>query len=409
MRQLKIAMVGLRGLPATYGGIERHVEEIGARLVDRGHSVTAFVRPDYSAGTTSHRGVRCVSLPTVKEKHLEATVHSAVASLATVGRGYDIVHFHALGPGLFSPIPKYLTRAKVVQTIHGLDDQRGKWGGGAQKVLRLARATSTRVPDELVVVSRELQRVYREEHTRDSVYIPNGHPEPRRMPAGPVLDRLGLEPKGYLLFLGRLVPEKDPLGLIEAFASVETNLKLVIVGGSSNTDEYVGRLHRAAERDPRVVMPGYLFGDELAEVMTHAQVFVQPSLLEGLPITMLEAAAYGLPVVASDIPAHREIIIMDGPGRRTFSAGDPLSLSEALRAELSDPLGGSLGASSLTAEVAAHYNWDKATDALEDLYYQQVGLPSLVRPARVSQDQAPAPHPTVPETHTQPSTDAVGA
>jgi len=368
MRRLRIAMVGLRGLPATYGGIERHVEELGSRLAERGHEVTVFCRPDYTSERGVYRGMRLVPLPTASSKHLEATVHSAIAAAATVGRGYDIVHFHALGPGLFSPIPKLLTRAGVVQTIHGLDDQRSKWGGGAQQVLGLARRLSARVPDEVVVVSEELRRVYQDEHGRRTTYVPNGAPQVSLREPGEVLVRLGLQAGRYLLFLGRLVPEKDPALLLRAFARVETDQRLVLVGGSSHTDDYAQTLSELAQQDPRVVMAGYLYGDDLTEVMSSAGLFVQPSLLEGLPITLLEAAAFELPVVVSDIAPHQEVVPVSGPGRRVFPAGELDGLAEALRAELTAPEASRVGGLALSADVRKRYDWDDATERLERVY-----------------------------------------
>ena len=366
--RLKIAMIGVRGLPATYGGVERHVEEIGARLVERGHEVTVFVRPGYSGDVREHRGISLVPLPTIHEKHLEAAVHSMLSACRTVGHGYDIAHFHALGPGLFTPIPQALTRAAVVQTVHGLDDERGKWSRFARTMLTAGRRTAARWSDEIVVVSRDLQTTYLTRHGRKSTYIPNGHPSVTPIPPGATLERLGLQAGHYVLFLGRLVREKDPEGLVRAFRALDTDARLVIVGGSSNSDDYVAELQAVAADDPRVVMPGYLFGDDLTEVMSNAALFVQPSHLEGLPITMLEAAAYGLPVVATDIAPHREIIADSGPGHRLVPVGDTGALSAAVAAELADREAGLAGASRHREGVLAHYDWDRATDALEEVY-----------------------------------------
>jgi glycosyltransferase involved in cell wall biosynthesis len=181
----RIAMVGQRGLPATYGGIERYVEEIGTRLVQRGHRVDVFCRPNYTPrDMTSYRGVRLINAPTIPQKQLEAFVHSAASTFSALGRGYDVVHFQALGPGLFTVVTRLLSKAAVVQTIHGLDDRRDKWGGGTQRVLRLGGWLSARVPNEVVVVSHELADHYLAVHGRQTTYIPNGVPKPTpRAPA----------------------------------------------------------------------------------------------------------------------------------------------------------------------------------------------------------------------------------
>lgn len=369
-RPLRIAMIGQRGLPATHGGIERHVEEVGARLAQRGHEVVVFCRPGYSPRTgVHHRGVYLAKSRTVPTMHLEAFVHSGMSTLGALGRNFDIVHFHALGPGLFTPLPKFLSRARVVQTIHGLDDQRAKWGNGAQRVLRLGGWLSARVPDETVVVSRALRDHYLQRYGRSTHYITNGAPTVDHRPElSPALRELGIEAGRYILFVGRLVPEKDPAGLISAFAKVDTDLRLVIVGDTSFTDTHVKSLKDLADRDPRVIMPGFRYDEELAALYSNAALFVQPSLLEGLPITLLEAAAYGLPVIASDIPPHLEVIGMSEPGRATFPAGDVTELTKALQYAVENLDACARGAASLHEDVAESYDWDLATNQLVEVY-----------------------------------------
>lgn len=383
---MRVAMIGLRGLPATYGGVEKHVEELGSRLAARGHEVTIYCRSAYSTagvdvppeaaylppmdGALGHyRGMILRNLPTPGGKHLKSAVHSALSATHTTwSRAYDIVHFHAMGPGLFSPIPRYLSDAHVVQTIHALDDERAKWSVAAQTTLRLGRALSTTVPHEVIVVSREIARVYRERHHREATYIPNGAPRVTPEPPGRTLARLGLTPGDYVVFLGRLVPEKQPDLLVRAFAGIPGDTRLVVVGGSSNTDAFTRAVRRLARRDPRVVLPGYLFGRDLAELMTSAAVFVQPSTLEGMPITILEAAAYGRPVVASDIPPHLEILRVSGPGHRIFRRDSASALTDAIIAELGDPAAGRRGAAALRTDVLARYDWDAVTDEVLSVY-----------------------------------------
>lgn len=382
---MRIAMVGLRGLPATFGGVEKHVEELGARLAQRGHEVTVFCRPSYLAQATnvpaefgyqppagrrpgSYRGMILRNLPAPEGKGLEAFVHSGLAAGASVGKGYDVVHFHALGPGLFSPIPKYLSRAGVVQTIHGLDDERSKWGRGAKALLGAGRRFSHTVPDEVVVVSQDLGNTYRELYGRDTIYIPNGGPTPTRVAPGATLERFGLEPGRYAMFLGRLVPEKDPGLVLDAWSRLDTDVRLAIVGDSANTDLFTADLRARAATDPRVVMTGYVYGEDLSELLCNAALFVQPSKLEGLPITLLEAAAYEVPVVVSDIPPHLEVVPTSGPGHRVFPVTDADALAAAIKAELADPAASRAAASQWSAQVAAHYNWDLATDRLVEVY-----------------------------------------
>jgi len=373
---LRIAMIGQRGVPATFGGVEHHVEEIGARLAERGHQVTVYCRNGYGDGDAAHlgeyRGMQLRHLPTVSSKHLDAIAHSGLATLAALGHRHDIVHYHALGPGLVAPIPRALSHARVVQTVHGLDDQRAKWGRGARSVLRTARWMSAHVPNATIAVSRALADEYAERQGRSAVYIPNGVSEP--VPQGPEpLARFDLQPHGYVLFVGRLVPEKAPDLLIRAFQRMHPSLRLVVAGGSSHTDGYVAELRQAAAGDHRIVLTGYAYGPLLAALYRHAAAFVLPSALEGLPLTLLEAAASGVPVVASDIPPHLEVLGGDGPGHRLFASGDESGLAAALHGVLSDQTFERLGAEQLRRRVLARYSWDRATQATEAVYRMALG------------------------------------
>ena len=367
MKPLRIAVIGTRGVPATYGGIERHVEEIGARMVDRGHSVTVYARDDYlEQPLDSYLGMRIKSLSTVNSKHLEAFLHSGHAALDSLRGSFDVVHYHALGPGLFSPVSRYASRSVVVQTIHGRDDQRDKWGGLAQRALRVGTWLSSRVPDRTIVVSKELAADYLNSWGRQSVYIPNGTPIPVFRPADEITRRWGLRGGDYVLALGRLVPEKDAASLIRAFRNVATDAKLVIVGGSSHSDEYVELLHSLAAGDPRVILTGYQYGDVLEELLSNARIFAQPSLLEGLPLTLLEAASYGVPILASNIGPHAEVLTDVPDGAAMFEVGNVEDLTATLRDMLARHTGARVAA--LAADVRSRYSWDGATDMVLDTY-----------------------------------------
>ncbi len=367
MRPLNIAMIGTRGVPATYGGIERHVEEIGARIANRGHRLTIYARHDYLEQPTDfYRGMRVKSLSTVNSKHLEAFLHSGHAAMDSLLRSFDVVHYHAVGPGLFSPVSRYASRAVVVQTIHGRDDQRDKWGGLAQRALRVGAWLSSRVPDRTIVVSKDLASDYLASWGRRTVCIPNGTPDPTFRPAQEITRRWGLQGGDYVLALGRLVPEKDAASLIRGFRDVRTDAKLVIVGGSSHSDEYVEFLHSLAEADPRVIMTGYQYGAVLEELLSNARIFAQPSLLEGLPLTLLEAAGYGVPILASDIGPHVEVLSSVPEGAAMFEVGNVDDLSAKLRIMLARHGGEHL--ESLAADVRGRYSWDRATDMVLETY-----------------------------------------
>jgi glycosyltransferase involved in cell wall biosynthesis len=403
MSPLRIAMIGQRGVPATFGGIEHHVEELGARLVARGHEVTVFCRTNYvREPLQEYRGMRLCHLPTVGTKHLDAIAHSARSTYAAMREHYDIFHYHALGPGLLSVVPRFASRSKVVLTAHGLDYDRAKWGKGARSVLKFAAWMSARVPDVTIAVSRALADYYARRHDREAVYIPNGVPQMRSHPLSVLADgdgtrEMGLERGRYLLFVGRLVPEKMPDLLIRAFRRLPGDLKLVFAGGTSFTNDYVDSLLRLAAADPRVVFTGYVYGAVLEALYSNAAAFVLPSDLEGLPLTLLEAAASGTPVVVSDIPPHLEVLVTNGPGRRLFPTGDLDGLTDALRVVLADQEAEREGAAVLRQHVLRCYRWDDAVDATEAVYHR------LVRPPR---RLYPVPSPSA---HNGSSVEAVAA
>lgn len=367
--RLRIAMIGQKGLPATWGGIEHHVEQLGTRLAARGHDVIVYCRPSYTQTRSqrTYRGVRLVDVRTVGTKHLDAISHSAACTVHALGQRVDIVHYHAVGPGLAAPLPRYLGRAGVVLTVHGLDGGRAKWGRGASTVLRTAEWMSARVPNATVVVSRDLQEHYAARYGQQTTWIANGVDRP-----GPAdldcLRRYGLEPGRYVLFVGRFVPEKDPQLLVRAFAGVPGDLRLVLAGGSSFSGDYAATVAEAARTDPRVMLPGYVYGEDKAALYAGAAAFVLPSQLEGLPLTLLEAISHGTPVVASSIPPHVEVLGTDGPGRRLVAPGDLAGLREALCEVLDDVEGERAGAALLRDGVLDRYRWDDATDQLEEVY-----------------------------------------
>jgi glycosyltransferase involved in cell wall biosynthesis len=362
-------MIGQRGVPATFGGIEHHVEELGSRLVERGHNVIVYARPNYlDTLIEEYRGMRVKVLPTVDSKHLDAIVHSGVSTAAAIREHVDVIHYHAIGPGIPGALPRFATHAKVALTVHGRDGERAKWGRGARMVLSTAEWMSAKVPDATIVVSKDLQRHYLDAYGRRTWYIPNGVEPKDRLQASEITERWGLNQGSYVLFVGRLVPEKAPDLLIRAFRRMGGELRLVIVGGSSFTDDYVGSLQALAARDERVIMAGYVYGDALTELYANAAVFVQPSALEGLPLTLLEAASFGAPLVASDIPGHLEIVSEDAPGHRVFASGSDAGLTAAITRALEGGAAERTAAEAFRTDVLNRYRWDLAVDETEHVY-----------------------------------------
>jgi len=371
---LRIAMIGQRGIPATYGGIEHHVEEVSRRLVERGHDVTVFCRPNYNPGhAATHHGINLVDAPALEYKHLEAISHSLVSSARSLSQSFDVIHYHAVGPCLTSPIPRYLSSARVVATVHGLDANRAKWGGMARRALQAGTWMSARVPDETIVVSKSLARHFSERYGRNAVVIPNGVTQPAEVTAGPTMSKYGLEPAQYVLFVGRIVPEKAPDRLIEAFAQLpDQRLKLVLAGDSSFTPDYCATIKTLASQDPRVTLTGYVYGTELAALYANAALFVLPSDVEGLPLTLLEAIAHDVPVLCSDIDPHLEILGINADAL-TFKQGDQVDLAFHLAKAMANLETQARLTSEIQANVLENHDWEQVVDALEDTYTSVCG------------------------------------
>jgi len=360
---MRIAMVGQKGIPATYGGIERHVEEIGARLADRGHDVTVYARLHYSKLGGIYRGMRIRRVPSVNTKHFDTITHCALSTLDALFRNYDIVHFHALGPSLFSSIP-HLRGARTVVTVHGLDWQRGKWGRAASWFLRECERPAIHLPDRTIVVSKSLQDHFRTRYGCETVVIPNGtNPAVQRPPNK--IRKYGLDRQRYVLFVGRLVPEKGCHILLEAFGGIKTDAQLVLAGGSSFSDGYVDSLMRIRNGDERIHMLGYVYGDFLEELFSNAYLIVQPSFLEGFSISLVEAMSHGKAILASDIPENLEVIEDCGV---TFKTQDVSDLQQKLQSLLDNPGDVERIARRCGAYARERFSWSKIVEATEAVY-----------------------------------------
>jgi glycosyltransferase involved in cell wall biosynthesis len=358
---MKIAFIGGRGIMGKYSGVESFYEEAGTRLVVKGHQITAYCRSYFTPGQPSYEGIRIVRLPTLRSKHLETFVHTLLSTLHACFSDFDIVHYHTLGPSLFSFIPRLFGK-KTVVTVQGLDWQRRKWSWFARNVLRAGEWASVHFPNQTIVVSRTLEEYYRQRYHKSVEYIPNGTII-RSQCAGPALQRFGLGARNYVLFLGRLSPEKNCDLLIEAFERIETSMKLVFAGGSSHTDEYVSSL-RSHESD-KIRFLGWLAGNDLAEVLTNAALFVLPSDMEGLSLALLDAMGSGLCVLASDVPENREVIANAG---FTFRRGDLAHFRQMLTRLLADVNMRDLAGQRARERVLGNYLWERVTIELERVY-----------------------------------------
>lgn len=370
-------MIGQKGIPATYGGVERHVEELAAQLVRRGHNVTVYTRPHYTPRTTTiWRGIRLISLPSIRTKHLDAISHTVLASFHAAWRGYDIIHYHGVGPSLVAWLPRLMgSRAKIVVTFHCLDRQHEKWGGFARAMLRIGEWAALTFPHRTIAVSQTIRQYCRSFYGRDTMYIPNGvrsaRPTTSFRPS--ILRHFDLTPNQYLLTVTRLIPHKNIHLLIKAFRRLSTQNKLVIVGGGFHTDAYVQKLHEMAEGDPRIVFTGFQSGKDLANLFAHARLFVSPSRAEGMPIALLEAASYGLGILASDIKPHREILTQTKPTIGFVFRNDSLTdLQRNLNSLMRYP--GQAQRSGLRAQdrMALHFNWLTIAEQTEALYVSEL-------------------------------------
>src|SRR4030067_3089319 len=265
---MRVAFIGLKGIPAKFGGVEQQVDSLRKGLAARHHRFSVYVRPWYSGtGQKNYEGVRLVAVPTLKTKPLDAAVHTFLSSIHCLFTSAEIIHYHGIGPSLFSIIPRLMGR-KPVSTIHRLDWAAKKWGRAARLFLKMGEWVSLHVPHRTIVVSEGIKQYVRSVYQKDPVVIANGVPPPVFRPLRILRQKYDLREGQYILFLGRLGPEKRPDLLIQAFRALspasEKNgrLKLVLAGGSSATDDYVRWLQKIAPGDPRVIFTGYVWGEE---------------------------------------------------------------------------------------------------------------------------------------------------
>ena len=368
--RLRVAFIGGRGVIGKYSGIEGYYEEVGRRLAASGHGVTVYCRTFFTPRQSEHNGMRLVRLPTVRSKHFETVLHTALSTLHVLFQPCDIVHYHTLGPALFSFLPR-LAGKKTAVTIQGLDWQRRKWGPVASAVLRLGERAAIWCPDTTMVVSRTLWSYFRERYCADTTYIANGALLRDHRPARRILE-WGLDPARYLLFLGRFSPEKNCRLLIEAYEAMQADVKLVLAGGGNRSDAYCQELLRHAS--DRVRLLEYVSGDTFDELLTNAMLFVLPSDLEGLSLALLEAMGAGLCVLASDIPENRELV--DGAGF-LFRPGDRTDLQRMLRLLITDPAVREWAGKAAKQRIRERYLWPKIAQQVEQAYMQMMGWPSL--------------------------------
>jgi glycosyltransferase involved in cell wall biosynthesis len=374
-RRVRVAFIGGRGVISKYSGIETYYEEVGKRLVQMGHEVTVYCRNYFTPALTEHNGMRLVRLPTIQSKHLETVIHTLLSTVHALTQRYELVHYHALGPALFSLFPR-LAGKKTAVTVQGLDWQRKKWGRLASAVLRLGERASVRLPNGTMVVSRTLQQRYRETHGIEAFYVPNGGVLRERSEPRAILE-WGFEPGKYVLFLGRFSPEKGCHLLVEAFEQIDTDVKLVMAGAASYCDDYSRELRTHAS--DRIRMLDWISGETLDELLTNAMVFVLPSDLEGLSLALLDAMGAGLCVLTSDVPENCEVV--DGAGF-TFQRGSAADLAERLRFLIANPAVREAAGRTARNRIEEQYQWQKVAEDIEKAYFTVLGAEPASAPIK---------------------------
>ena len=377
-KTLRIAMIGQKRVPSREGGVEVVVWELATRLRDLGMEVDCYNRGgymivkerDYSKVQGKKGwfkdGIRILTIPTVSNGKLNAIIYSALAAVRALFGHYDVIHFHAEGPCLMCWLPK-LFGIRVVATIHGLDWQRAKWGHFASKMLKAGEKMAARYADEVIVLSQNLQDYFQKEYGRETHFIPNGVNLPAKVPAKEITERWGLEKDGYIMTLCRIVPEKGLHYLLEAFESVQTDKKLLLAGGPSNAEEYYEEIKALAAKDERVILAGLVEGNTLAELLSNAYLFVLPSDVEGMSISLLEAMSYGNCCLVSDIRESTEVVEDHAP---VFKKSDVKDLQKVLQELADHPEKVEEYRSGAQDFICSKYNWDEVVEKTMRLYRQ---------------------------------------
>ena len=352
---MKIVVIGTRGFPGVQGGVENHCENLYPELVKQGCDVTVFSRSPYVDGKSGiYEGVKLVALDCPRNKFLETIVHTFKGVLKARMLHPDIVHIHAVGPALFAPLVRLLGM-KVVITNHGPDYMRKKWNLPAKTFLRFCEKMGTVFANEVITIAKNIADDIKIKYGRESTIIPNGVNIPSPAETETSLKSFGIEKGKYILSVGRFVPEKGFDDLIDAFnMGGFEGWKLVIIGDADHEDKYSMDLKVKAEYNPDIVLTGFLKGEPLHEFYSHAGLFVLASYYEGLPIVLLEAMSYGLSCIASDIPANRNIDMVEN---RFFSAGDISMLSDSMLNFINEPWGKENREKQVNM-IAEKYNWE---------------------------------------------------
>ena len=371
--KLSIAMFGQKRIPSREGGVEIVVEELCTRMVSQGHNVTCYNRGGHhvsgseydSKRLKEYKGIKLKTVPTIEKKGLAAVSSSFFAALCCAFGRYDVVHIHAEGPAFFAWLPKLFGK-KVIVTIHGLDWQREKWKSGfGSKFIHQGEKNAVKYADEIIVLSKGVQDYFEKIYGRKTVFISNSVSDHIERKPQIIKNKFGLDKDEYILFLGRLVPEKGIKYLIEAFKQVDTEKKLVIAGGSSDTSEFENEMKEIAKEDKRILFTGFVQGQELEELYSNAYVYALPSDLEGMPLSLLEAMSYGNCCLVSDIPECAEVV---EDKALIFKKADVKDLQSKLQDACDHSEKVDAHKKQAADFICSKYNWDEIVQATLKLY-----------------------------------------
>ena len=369
-KKLRVAMFGQKRL-SREGGIEIVVKELCTRMARDGCQVTCYNRSGHHVSGAEYdekieyEGIRQRSVLTIEKKGLAAVSSSAFAALYSALGKYDVIHIHAEGPAFFAWLPKMFGK-RVVVTVHGIDWQREKWKSGfGSKFIRQGEKNAVKYADEIIVLSKGVQDYFKKVYGRETNFIPNGVNRPKLRAAEQISEKFGLSKDSYILFLGRLVPEKGIRYLIEAFKQVKTDKKLVIAGGSSDTDSFERELKDLAKNDERIIFTGFVQGSLLDELYSNAYIYTLPSDLEGMPLSLLEAMSYGNCCLVSDIKELTEVV---EDKALIFKKSDVSDLWEKLQDACNHPENVMELKKEAADFICKKYDWDDVVEKTRELY-----------------------------------------
>jgi glycosyltransferase involved in cell wall biosynthesis len=367
---MRIAILGTRGIPASYGGFETFAEKLSTRLADRGHRVTVYCRTSNRAvRQRTYHGVELVHLPAIRHKYVETLSHTVVSALHALFRRYDIVYVcnSANAPICFIP---WMRRQRTVLNVDGLEWRRAKWNALAKRYYRWAATLAARMPIEVVTDARVIQDYYCEALHRQTYFFPYGTELYERGHGADRLAQMGVEPGRYLLYVSRLEPENNALLTVEAYAKVETDVPLVLVGDAPYAQDYIRAVKHAA--DGRVRFLGYRFGDDYHALQANALAYIQATEVGGTHPALLEALGHGNAILVQDVPQHHEVVADAG---RYFARRDAEDLATQMRRVLDDPDDVERLRRRARERAETSYSWDAITDEYEAYFTTLVDRP----------------------------------